>query len=119
MDPKRLYTLAEITDALGLRDSLQDQIDELKHRLTALSAQIAEIKAPREHMIATGSKVFLSRKEAAAVLSISLRILEQLIVQGEIKTRHLGKRVLVQREQLDRLTKRDIKIIWPAKRDGK
>jgi hypothetical protein len=33
--------------------------------------------------------------------------------------RRLGKRVLIQREQLDRLTNRNVKIIWPEKRQGK
>jgi excisionase family DNA binding protein len=119
-DPKRLYTIAEITEALTLRGSLQDQIDDLKRQVASLSAQIAELRAndaPRS--IDTRSKALISRKEAAAVLSISVSTLEQLIIQGEIKTRSLGRRVLIPREQLDRLAQRDVRVIWPDKRQGK
>ena len=117
---KRLYTLEEITEALTLRGSLQDQIDKLQDQVAELTAQIADLKAaPREHWVATGSKVFVSKKDAAAVLSISVSSLDLLIVSGEIKVRRMGNRVLIPREQLERLTKRDIPAVWPKKRQGK
>src|SRR5258705_13719954 len=101
---QRVYTIPELDELWREVESLRAQLEELRGNPAPIRA--AEVRA------ATAGKVFLSRKEAAAALSISLHTLEQLIVQGEIKTRRLGKRVLIQREQLDRLTKRDIKIIW-------
>jgi excisionase family DNA binding protein len=119
MEPeKQLYTLAQVTEALTLRGSLQGQIDDLKHQVEALSLQV-KLWAHPGGSIATGSKIFVSRKDAAAILSISVSTLEQLIAQGEIKIRCLGKRVMIPREQLERLANRDIRIIWPNKRQGK
>jgi excisionase family DNA binding protein len=118
--PERVFTMAEITEALTLRGSLQDQVDELRRQIEAISKQLIELRlGPREYSVSTASKTFLSRKDAAAVLSISVSSLEQLIIQGEIKTRQLGGRVMIPREQIDQLARRDVKIVWPPKRQGK
>jgi excisionase family DNA binding protein len=67
----------------------------------------------------TSDRILYSRKEAAAQLSISLDSLQMLIVRGEIAVRRMGSRVLVPRTELERLAKRDIPEIWPAKQNGK
>lgn len=64
-------------------------------------------------------KLLYSRREAAAQLSVSLSTLEQLIARGELKTRRIGKRVLVPRGELVKLAARDVVNIWPAKQGGK
>jgi excisionase family DNA binding protein len=45
-------------------------------------------------------KLLFSKKEAAFVLSISIRKLEYLIENGEIAVRKIGKRVLIARSTL-------------------
>ena len=64
-------------------------------------------------------RILYSRREAAQQLSISLSTLEQLIVQGELQVRRLGKRILVSRRELERLASRDVTVIWPEKVNGK
>lgn len=51
--------------------------------------------------------LLLSRKETAAVLGISLRTLDTLVIQGEIATRRVRRRVLFERRELERFARRD------------
>lgn len=61
-------------------------------------------------------RILYSRREAAQQLSISLSTLEQLIAQGELQVRRLGKRILIPRKELERLANHDVPhIVWPAK----
>jgi excisionase family DNA binding protein len=45
-------------------------------------------------------KLFLSRRQAAQSLGISVRTLDKLIHQGRIATRHIGRRVLISSQQI-------------------
>lgn len=108
---KRTYTIPEL-------DALWTEVESLKRQLAELLGNPAAIRSASIGA-STAGNVFVSKKEAAAILSISVSTLEQLIAQGEIKIRYLGKRVMIPREQLDEFKKRDVKIIWPDKRQGK
>jgi excisionase family DNA binding protein len=119
MDPKRLYTLTEITEALALRGSLQDQIDELKRQFASLSAQIGELKTQREYSVTPAPKVVLSRKEAATALAVSVSTVDMLIGRGMLRVRRQGRRVLVPAVEIGKFSKREITHLWPAKVDGK
>ena len=46
--------------------------------------------------------LLLGRKEAAAVLGVCLRMLDYMIVRGEIATRRVGRRVLIPRAELEK-----------------
>ena len=48
------------------------------------------------------SKLLYSKKESSILLSVSLRTVDNLISGGELHTKHLGKRVLVLAESLER-----------------
>lgn len=62
-------------------------------------------------------RILYSRKEAAQQLSISVSTLEQLIAQGDLQVRRLGKRVLISRRELEKLAARDVpEIVWPEKK---
>lgn len=52
-------------------------------------------------------KLLISRAEAAAALSVSLRHLTQLISSGQLPVRRLGRRVLVSQAVLVNFAKRD------------
>ncbi len=49
--------------------------------------------------------ILLSRKEAARVLSVGRGKLDQLVSDGTIRTRRIGRRVLVPREELERFAR--------------
>jgi excisionase family DNA binding protein len=49
--------------------------------------------------------ILLSRKQAASLLSISLRGLDYLISQQKIRTRRIGKRVLIARHEIERFAR--------------
>ena len=53
-------------------------------------------------------KLLYAKKEAAAMLSISVRSLEYLIVRGELKVRRFGGRTLVHHKELERRAGRDV-----------
>jgi len=53
------------------------------------------------------TKLLLTRVEAAAALSISVRTLDALLARGELPTRRLGRRRLIARAELERFIKRD------------
>ena len=52
-------------------------------------------------------RVLLSKKEAASMLSISVRALDYLIQRREIKIRRIGRRVLVPQKELEQFTRHD------------
>ena len=51
--------------------------------------------------------VLLSRKQAASLLSICLRGLDYLISKQKIRTRRIGKRVLISRQEIERFARCD------------
>lgn len=53
-------------------------------------------------------KILFSKKEAAAMLSISLRSVDYLIARKELEVRRIGKRRLVPRSSLEKLARRDV-----------
>jgi len=64
-------------------------------------------------------RILYGRKEAAQQLSISVSTLEQLIAQGELQVRRLGKRIFIPRTELERLAGHDVRVVWPEKVNGK
>ena len=48
------------------------------------------------------SKLLLSRREAAAALSISLRTLDKLVSEKRIRTQQIGSRRLISRRALEK-----------------
>ena len=52
-------------------------------------------------------KLLYSRKEAAAMLSVSLDTVHNMILRRELKPCRVGRRVLIPRAELIRFTQRD------------
>ena len=55
----------------------------------------------------TTEKVLYTKREAAQLLSISLRSLDYLIFSHQIPTRRIGRRVLVHRDTVEQFARRD------------
>ena len=93
---------------------LEEKIAQLSRQIAALSEQISELQKSVSSK-SIEQRTLLSRKEAAAQLSVSVRTLDELIVRGELKVRRIGKRLLVPRKELERLAGRDVPALRPAK----
>ncbi len=52
-------------------------------------------------------KILYTKREAAELLSISLRSLDYLIFNHQIPTRRIGRRVLVHRDAIEQFARRD------------
>ena len=52
-------------------------------------------------------KVLISKKEAANLLSLSVRSVEYLIQFRELPSRRIGRRVLIPRQALEQFARRD------------
>ena len=52
-------------------------------------------------------KVLYTKREAAQLLSISLRSLDYLIVSQQLPARRIGRRVLLHRESIEKFARRD------------
>lgn len=61
-------------------------------------------------------RILYNLKDAAAQLSISVSTVEQLIAQGDLRVRRIGKRRLVPRQELEKLALRDVSISWPERK---
>jgi excisionase family DNA binding protein len=59
--------------------------------------------------------ILLSREEAARALCLSVSTLDMMINRGLLKARRQGRRVLVPRAEVERVSKQDIPRIWPAR----
>ena len=60
-------------------------------------------------------KVLYTKREAAELLSISIRSLDYLITSRQLPTRRIGRRVLVHRNAIERFAQTDhISIHVPA-----
>ena len=66
---------------------------------------VAELFSNQEG--AMTSKLLYTRKEAAQVLSVSLRFLDGLIGRRELRPRRIGRRVLVEHRELERFARAD------------
>ena len=64
-------------------------------------------------------KILFSRKEASELLSLSVSSLQVMIARGMLKITRKGRRVLIHRAEIERLSRQDIPRIWPAKFEGK
>jgi excisionase family DNA binding protein len=53
------------------------------------------------------TKLMLNKREAAEMLSLSVRTIENLIANGELKFRRIGKRVLIPLQILAQFTRGD------------
>ena len=51
--------------------------------------------------------ILVNKKEAAALLSISCRLLDDLIAKKQLVVRRFGRRVLISRRELDKFARRD------------
>jgi len=58
-------------------------------------------------------KILFDRKSAAVALSISVRSLDYLISGGQLKTRRIGRKVLIHRSELKRFAQGDHFSITP------
>jgi excisionase family DNA binding protein len=63
--------------------------------------------------------ILLSREEAARALCLSVSTLDMMINRGLLKARRQGRRVLVPRAEVERVSKQDIPRIWPARPKAK
>ena len=112
----RTYTIPELESLWREVEVLKAEIAELRGKPAILQAarQAAELRAN------AAGKIFLTLKEAAAMLSISLSTLNQHIARGDLKTRRRGHRLFVPQAELHRFASRDIvDSPWPPKRGGK
>jgi excisionase family DNA binding protein len=50
-------------------------------------------------------KLMLSKSEAGQALGVSLRTIDRLISSGQIATRRIGRRVLIYRSEVEKLTR--------------
>ena len=90
---------------IGPRDS------NLINRITDLLEHFEQ--KLKEH---AANKLLYTRDEAAALLSISVESLDLIILHGDIRVRHVGRRRLVHRDELERFAKsKAITAIWPEK----
>jgi excisionase family DNA binding protein len=61
-------------------------------------------------------KILVNRKEAARLLSVSLRSLDYLIMRRELLARRVGRRVLIPRRALEQFALRDHPALSPVPR---
>jgi excisionase family DNA binding protein len=113
---QRFYTIPELDELWREIESLRIQIAGLRRNLAPIpsaSLRPQKIEGPMNE------RFLYSKREAAQMLSVCVSTLDQLIARGELKTRRLGKKVMVPRGELVRLAGRDVTAIWPAKQGGK
>lgn len=56
-------------------------------------------------------QLLVGRREAAEALGISLRTLDYMIARGQLVARQIGRRVLIQRSELEKFAKRGRKKV--------
>lgn len=64
-------------------------------------------------------KLLFTRAEAAAMLSLSESTLDVAIARGMLRARRNGRRVLIEKRELEKFSRADHPRIWPASSDGK
>jgi hypothetical protein len=64
-------------------------------------------------------KLLYSRKETAEALCLSVASIDMMIARGLLRAQHKGARVLVHRDEIARVSLKEIPTIWPAKVAGK
>jgi len=104
-------------ESLAVRGSIEAKLEELTKQVATLAGKVAELaERPRTRSTTANPGLFYSVKEAAEILCISLTTLEQLIAQGDLRIRRIGKRRLVPGKELEKLARRDVTIVWPEKK---
>ena len=61
----------------------------------------------QEATVPTPQKLLYSKREAAQLLSLSPRTIDNLIAAGELNPRRVGRRTLLELSELERFAKRD------------
>ena len=51
--------------------------------------------------------LLFGRRDSARTLGISLRKLDSLVAEGSLRPRRIGRRVLFERQELERFSRRD------------
>jgi excisionase family DNA binding protein len=59
-------------------------------------------------------KLLFSREEAAEMLSLSVSTLCVVINRGMIRVRRLGRRVMIEKREIEKFSRTDHARIWPA-----
>jgi excisionase family DNA binding protein len=85
-------------------------------RTLAYRKRLTFVKPVRDDasMTATSNTLLVSRQQAAALLGLSLRGIDYLLARGELPSRRLGKRRLIPRSAVERLSRHDLTRITPA-----
>lgn len=91
---------------------------------TSLVERIAErISKLLEHFALShplGPQLLYNKEQAANQLGVSTGSLQILIDRGDVRVRRWGSRVLIPREELERVAKKEFAELWPEKGpDGK
>ena len=60
-----------------------------------------------------------SRRDSARALGISIRMLDYLILRGELRARRIGRRVLLEKSELERFARKDHKTRFVGDTDAK
>jgi len=64
-------------------------------------------------------KLAVNRFEAARLLSISLRTLDSLLAQGELRGRRVGRRIVFPMEELHRFLRKDHSLVEKSRDEPK
>jgi len=60
-----------------------------------------------EHMERSTASFLMDKREGANLLGISVRMIDYLIKDGQLKVRRIGRRVLLHREELRNFARRE------------
>jgi excisionase family DNA binding protein len=63
-------------------------------------------------------QLLISKREAAAMLGLSVRTLENLLSLKELPARRIGRRCLIERQALERFARRDHRTKTQRKENG-
>lgn len=66
-----------------------------------------------------GEKLLYTRIEAARMLSISTSTVDVAIAGGMLRARRQGRRVLIEKREIEKFSRTDHPRIWPEAADGK
>jgi excisionase family DNA binding protein len=81
------------------------------------SAKVPSVPAPSPKLsleTVVLAKLLFSQREAAGILGISVRTLQNLIGSKQIPVRRIGRRVLIHRKDLEMFARRDHAVMGVA-----
>ena len=81
--------------------------DSTIQRRRAPRPQNRERKPPAKATMSPDAKLLVSRREAAAILSISIRGVDYMIADGRLSTRRIANRVLIPTEEIRKFAQSD------------